>query len=418
MKRRKCMKTAETVLGMVGILTCCLVTVSATEIDSSVNYSSMPEYSSYTEVIGDTAVAHDGNGNYSLYDIDQDGTRELILSFGESNADWTNYVYTLENGVPVSIGNFYSPVLLYGADDNNGIYSVYGHMGYQKVDRITKQGKQIQIETVTEGDVGSGDYYSNESPIIQLPFPGYEMSQDTAESETNEEERLNGMPNYIVDFSGTSKADGYLFPDSSNYLFQGYSEQYQAWMYQYGINEIYARHGYIFQTPEVAALFAEKTWYVQDESFDESCLSEIERYNIDFLSTCLSTNGGDAGYGIPSNEQSEPSNSYTNTGNLFDRYGGYYTNPDTYRIIKVYEADSSYSSYDGILEVSKRERVSPDEGGVSTYGLEQISEDTVKVIYDKKGTISECGTMTFYDGGANIYWSNNGTNETYVVGMP
>lgn len=412
------MKTAETVLGMVGILTCCLVTVSATEIDSSVNYSSMPEYSSYTEVIGDTAVVHDGNGNYSLYDIDQDGTRELILSFGESNADWTNYVYTLENGVPVSIGNFYSPVLLYGADDNNGIYSVYGHMGYQKVDRITKQGKQIQIETVTEGDVGSGDYYSNESPIIQLPFPGYEMSQDTAESETNEEERLNGMPNYIVDFSGTSKADGYLFPDSSNYLFQGYSEQYQAWMYQYGINEIYARHGYIFQTPEVAALFAEKTWYVQDESFDESCLSEIERYNIDFLSTCLSTNGGDAGYGIPSNEQSEPSNSYTNTGNLFDRYGGYYTNPDTYRIIKVYEADSSYSSYDGILEVSKRERVSPDEGGVSTYGLEQISEDTVKVIYDKKGTISECGTMTFYDGGANIYWSNNGTNETYVVGMP
>lgn len=412
------MKTAETVLGMVGILTCCLVTVSATEIDSSVNYSSMPEYSSYTEVIGDTAVAHDGNGNYSLYDIDQDGTRELILSFGESNADWTNYVYTLENGAPVSIGNFYSPVLLYGADDNNGIYSVYGHMGYQKVDRITKQGKQIQIETVTEGDVGSGDYYSNESPIIQLPFPGYEMSQDTAESETNEEERLNGMPNYIVDFSGTSKADGYLFPDSSNYLFQGYSEQYQAWMYQYGINEIYARHGYIFQTPEVAALFAEKTWYVQDESFDESCLSEIERYNIDFLSTCLSTNGGDAGYGIPSNEQSEPSNSYTNTGNLFDRYGGYYTNPDTYRIIKVYEADSSYSSYDGILEVSKRERVSPDEGGVSTYGLEQISEDTVKVIYDKKGTISECGTMTFYDGGANIYWSNNGINETYVVGMP
>ena len=410
--KRKWIKMAESILCTTAALTCCFVTVSAAETNSAVDYSTMPEYSSYAEVIGDTAATHDGNGNYALYDIDQDGTKELIISFGESDADWTNYVYTLENGTPESIGNFYSPVLLYVAEDNNGIYSVYGHMGYQKVDRITKQDKQILIETVMEGDVGSGDYYSNESPIIQSAFPGYGMSQE------NEEDSLSGLPNYIVDFSGTSKADGYLFPDSSNYMFQGYSEQYQAWMYQYGINEIYARHGYIFQTPEVAALFAEKTWYIPDESFDESCLSEIERYNIDFLSTCLSTNGGDGGYGIPSNEQSELSNSYANTGDLFDRYGGYYTNPDTYRIIKVYKADSSYSSYDGILEVSKRERVSPDAGGVTTYGLEQISEDTVKVIYDRKGSVSECGTMTFYDGGANICWSENGTNEKYVIGMP
>lgn len=412
--KRKWIKMAESILCTTATLTCCFVTVSAAETNSAVDYSAMPEYSSYAEVIGDTAATHDGNGNYALYDIDQDGTKELIISFGESDADWTNYVYTLENGKPESIGNFYSPVLLYVADDNNGIYSVYGHMGYQKVDRITKQDKQILIETVMEGDVGDGDYYSNGLPIIQSSFPGYGVDQDNTESE---EDRLSGIPNYIVDFSGTGKADGYLFPDSSKYMFKGYSEQYQAWMYQYGINEIYARHGYIFQTPEVVALFSEKTWYSPDKSFDESCLSDIERYNIDFFSACLSANGGDAGYGIPSNEQSEPADSYENTRNLFEQYGGYYTNPDTYRIIKVYTSDSSYSSYDGTLEVSKRERVSPDEGGVSTYGLEQTSEDTAKIIFDKKNVVSECGTMTFYDGGLDIYWSD-GTNETYVTGMP
>ena len=406
---KKWIKITETALCTVSVLTCCFATVLAAETDSAVNYSSMPEYSSYAEIIGDTAATYDGNGNYALYDIDQDGTKELLISFGESDADWINYVYTLQNGTPQSIGSFYSPVLLYVADDNKGIYSVYGHMGYQKVDRITKQDEQILIETVMEGDVGSGDYYSNESPIIQSSFPEYGTSQENGEGS------LNGMPNYTVDFSGTDKADGYLFPDSSAYKFRGYSEQYQAWMYQYGVNEIYARHGYIFQTPEVAALFSEKTWYIPDESFDESCLSEIELYNIEFLSTCLSTNGGDAGYGIPSNEQSEPSNSYENSGDLFSTYGGYYTNPDTYRIIKVSATDSSY---DGILEVSKNERVSPDAGGVMTYGLEQISEDTVKIISDRKGTVLERGTMTFYDGGATIYWSDNGTSETYVVGMP
>ena len=420
MKKRKMtkkwIKMTESILCTTAVLTCC-ATVLAAETDSSVDYATMPEYSSYEEIIGDTAAAHDGNGNYALYDIDQDGTKELIISFGESNADWMNYVYTLENGTPVFIGNFSSPVMLYVADDNNGIYSVYGHMGYQKVDRITKQDKQILTETVMEGDVGDGEYYSNASPILQASFTGYDTTQNNTASEVSEENRLSGMPNYIVDFSGTGKADGYLFPDSSNYMFQGYSEQYQAWIYQYGINEIYARHGYVFQTPEVAALFSEKTWYSPDESFDESCLSDVERYNIDFFGECLSTNGGDADYGIPSNEQSEPADSYESTGNMFDQYGGYYTNPDTYRIMKIYATNSSYSPYEGTLEISKQERVSPDEGGVSTYGLEQTSEDTAKIILDKKNIVSECGTMTFYDGGVDIYWSD-GINETYVTGTP
>lgn len=93
---RKWIKMMEAVLCTVSVLTCCFVTVPASETDSAVDYSSMPEYSSYAEVIEDTAATYDKNGNYALYDIDQDGTKELIISFGESDADWTNYVYTLE----------------------------------------------------------------------------------------------------------------------------------------------------------------------------------------------------------------------------------------------------------------------------------------------------------------------------------
>lgn len=393
-------------------------TVYAAEGDKTTDYTSMEEYAYFESVIGDTAAAYSGSGSYALYDIDQDGTRELILSFGESNANWMNYIYTLENGTPFSIGNFYNPVMLYVAEDNNGIYSVYGHMGSQIVNRITKQDKQILIETIMEGDVGEADYYSNGSPIMLADFPGYEMSHDEVQVEMNAEAPISEGTNYTVDYSGTSRPDGYLFPDSSNYMFQGYSDQYQAWMYQYGINEIYARHGYIFQTPEVASLFSGKTWYTPDEYFDESYLSEVERYNIDFLSTCLSINGGDGGYGLPSNEQSEPSASDTDTWNLFDVYGGYYTNPDTFRIIKIYATNPSYSSYDGILEMSKRERVSPDEGGVMVYELEQSSENTATIISDRKGAVLERGTMTFYDGEVHIYWSDNGTSERYVAGMP
>ena len=76
---KKRIKMMESVLCTVSVLTCCFVTVSASETDQAVDYSSMPEYSSYAEVIGDTAATHDRNGNYTLCDIDQDGTKELII---------------------------------------------------------------------------------------------------------------------------------------------------------------------------------------------------------------------------------------------------------------------------------------------------------------------------------------------------
>ena len=67
---------------------------------------------------------------------------------------------------------------------------------------------------------------------------------------------------------------------------------------------------------------------------------------------------------------------------------------------------------------TKGERLGEKEkGGVSTYVLEQSSEATAKIIFDKKNVVSECGTMKFYNGRLDIYWSD-GTNETYVTRMP
>lgn len=51
-------------------------------------------------------------------------------------------------------------------------------------------------------------------------------------------------------------------------------------------NEIYARHGRIFQTKQIAAYFEAQSWYhgtVPGTSFDSNTLSPIEHANIDFL---------------------------------------------------------------------------------------------------------------------------------------
>lgn len=61
---------------------------------------------------------------------------------------------------------------------------------------------------------------------------------------------------------------------------------------QAGINEIYARHGRIFTTPEWSEYFAGKKWYhgtIEPDNFTDDMLSETERKNIDFLSAQLGT---------------------------------------------------------------------------------------------------------------------------------
>lgn len=53
---------------------------------------------------------------------------------------------------------------------------------------------------------------------------------------------------------------------------------------QSAINEIYARHGYIFKTKEINDYYKSKSWYSPNPGFSESDLSQIERYNIGLLS--------------------------------------------------------------------------------------------------------------------------------------
>ncbi len=48
-------------------------------------------------------------------------------------------------------------------------------------------------------------------------------------------------------------------------------------------NEIFARHGYIFQTKEYADYFSAKAWYEPDPYFDMSMFNTVENANKDFL---------------------------------------------------------------------------------------------------------------------------------------
>ena len=58
------------------------------------------------------------------------------------------------------------------------------------------------------------------------------------------------------------------------------------------INELYARHGRVFATPEIAAYFQSKSWYQPDESKTDAQIvaefNEYEKANAEPLLTCQS----------------------------------------------------------------------------------------------------------------------------------
>ena len=156
------------------------------------NYQDMPEYAKYASFIQNLCANTAGTTEIALYDIDGDGIRELIFSHGTCEADWINDVYTLENDTNViSIGSIGSHVGLYTAPDGNGIYSQFGHMGYEKIDRFTKNGNALNEENIATTDVGSGEYTTFDREIKLIPVSELGGSQQDQSGDSQETEGLD-----------------------------------------------------------------------------------------------------------------------------------------------------------------------------------------------------------------------------------
>ncbi len=80
--------------------------------------------------------------------------------------------------------------------------------------------------------------------------------------------------------SSYAAIDGYLWPTNSCYITEsdlaGYSQDEVAAIR----NEIYARHGYEFQTDKWRNYFSQFSWYSPNSSFSESQFSDIEEANL------------------------------------------------------------------------------------------------------------------------------------------
>ena len=79
----------------------------------------------------------------------------------------------------------------------------------------------------------------------------------------------------------------YILPESdTRYVEQDESDQLTKNEVRLAINEIYARHGRIFENSELREYFESKDWYdgtIEPEDFDEDVLNQYEKANVKLL---------------------------------------------------------------------------------------------------------------------------------------
>lgn len=88
---------------------------------------------------------------------------------------------------------------------------------------------------------------------------------------------------YIQDISGIDRSQYVMEWSSVSYVEFGQLEGMTYDIARLAVNEIYARHGRMFQDEHLQAYFDSKPWYygsIAPDQFDEGMLSELEKGNI------------------------------------------------------------------------------------------------------------------------------------------
>ena len=144
-----------------------------------------------------------------------------------------------------------------------------------------KKKRQEAVEEVQESeDADAGEMLADQETDIAAEEAG-ETVEEVTPVPTQE------MTPTPAQEKPSNIADEYIIPDSSTrYLSNADLNPLTEWEIRVARNEIYARHGRMFKSQELADYFKSKSWYVPSippEQFDNSFLNTIEIENLKFI---------------------------------------------------------------------------------------------------------------------------------------
>jgi hypothetical protein len=151
-------------------------TLKQTEMTTTEPPKNSVNYAIYSHLLSECCVKlSDYNASYcyySLYDVDQDGTYEIMINIGNYTIDDTIQFFTIKNNDLIPLEQFCSYCTWLSEKDHK-LYFNSGHNSYQMVQRIDLNGTQMTATTISEGDI-RGDYTTYGTAV-----PKYDLTDDS-----------------------------------------------------------------------------------------------------------------------------------------------------------------------------------------------------------------------------------------------
>ena len=155
------------------------------------------------------------------------------------------------------------------------------------IDQNPKDGEMVELGSTVVISVAAESSGSSSGSAESTHSGDSESETEPAPTEATEEEQTEAQTEAQTEKPNSGDISTYILPESSDrYLDYPDLEGVDGFDLVLARNEIYARHGRLFDSQEVQDYFNRCTWYngtISPEDFDESVLNSYERANVDFI---------------------------------------------------------------------------------------------------------------------------------------
>ena len=245
------------------------------------------------DIVEDTDVPAISESEDSMEDLPSEETSEYVDSDVTSDSTETEEMepeaFLVQGNMPEEYCNKY---MLYNADgDGYAMLEIYsidkGGVGFTSQVYTTFNGENIFLSGITDELAEWDESYtvasgSTEYGMHQIIF----MTDNMIQLSWDDQSYADG---FILEY-------GYNSPTSSEFVFANSSEEYLTMDDLNGLsaddckiarNEIYARHGRMFNDENLQEYFNQCSWYkgtIQPDDFSQDMLNEVELANLQIIS--------------------------------------------------------------------------------------------------------------------------------------
>lgn len=275
--------------------------------------SDASEYNAEIEEIK-TIVAGLKDKDDSMYAIKRQYS-DIDSEYAKINSNWVQDFYVVKQ-IPHSFNSVINGLLSMNDDYNtyyaNDVrYNEWGASSGEQEYALKKEGTFPKSGVYTLLVIDDGRMTIEESGGFTRSIPLYRVISDNyIETVTNDYnnyfnyvKNLNGdfsrlnqlaeiisvgqVTNQNTNIAAVNESEDYVLPDSSSRIIkQSEIEKVSKAEIRIAINEIYARHGRIYESEDLNQYFNSKAWYkgsVKSDQFSDNMLSQIEKDNIIML---------------------------------------------------------------------------------------------------------------------------------------